>query len=71
MAYVKGAEKIARRTKNSYREVNDDVLCQAVISIAKNLIHYDRIKHVEIDNHFIKEKIEEGIIKILDTPTSL
>ncbi|RVW90067.1 Retrovirus-related Pol polyprotein from transposon RE1 [Vitis vinifera] len=28
------------------------------ISIAKNLIHHDKTKHVEIDRHFIKEKIE-------------
>ena len=32
---------------------------QATISIAKNPIHHDRTKHVEIDHHFIKEKIEE------------
>ena len=31
---------------------------QATISIAKNLVYHDRIKHVEIDRHFIREKIE-------------
>lgn len=31
---------------------------QATISIAKNLTHHDLPKHVEIDHHFIKEKIE-------------
>lgn len=29
------------------------------------------MKHVEIDNHFIKEKIEEGILKLLQLSTSL
>ena len=42
---------------------------QAAISIAKNLIHHDRTKHVEIDRHFIKEKIE-GVFKVSFTPTN-
>ena len=38
------------------------VLCdnKAAIKIAKNTVHHDRTKHVEIDRHFIKKKIEEG-----------
>ena len=44
---------------------------QSAISIAKNPIHHDRPEHVEIDQYFIKEKIEEGIIKMLYVPTSL
>ena len=44
---------------------------EAVISIAKNLVHNDRTKHVEIDHHFIKEKIEEGIITLIYTPAGL
>ena len=28
------------------------------ISIAHNPIHYDRTKHMEINQHFIKEKLE-------------
>ena len=27
------------------------------------VVHYDRTKHVEIDRHFIKEKIEEGFFQ--------
>ncbi|GAA0172743.1 transmembrane signal receptor [Lithospermum erythrorhizon] len=34
------------------------------ISIAHNPVQHDRTKHVELDRHFIKEKIEGNIIKI-------
>ena len=35
------------------------LLChsQSAINIAKNSVHHDQTKHVEIDRHFIKEKI--------------
>lgn len=48
------------------------VLCdnQSAISIAKNPVHHDRTKHVEIDRHFIKENIENGTISLQYTPTS-
>lgn len=29
-----------------------------IISIAQNIIQHDRIKHIEIDRHFIKEKLD-------------
>ena len=49
------------------------MLCdnQASISIAKNPIHHDRINDMKIDHHFIKEKIEEGTITLVYTPTTL
>ena len=33
-----------------------------VINIAHNPVQHDRTKHVEIDRHFIKEKLREGLI---------
>ena len=30
---------------------------------------HDRIKHVEVDRHFIKEKIDDGIIYLTYVPT--
>ncbi|RVW67455.1 Retrovirus-related Pol polyprotein from transposon RE1 [Vitis vinifera] len=43
------------------------VLCdnKATISIAKNPVQHDRTKHVEIDRHFIKEKLEGGTIRLM------
>ncbi|KAL6335916.1 hypothetical protein AAG906_003541 [Vitis piasezkii] len=48
-----------------------NLLCdnQAAISITKNPVHHDQTKHVKIDHHFIKEKIDSGIIALLHTPT--
>ena len=42
----------------------------ATISIIQNPVHHDRIKHVEIDRHFIKEKINNEILKVEHIPTS-
>ncbi|RVW94161.1 Retrovirus-related Pol polyprotein from transposon RE1 [Vitis vinifera] len=42
---------------------------QATISIAKNLVHHDRTKHVEIDRHFIIEKVTSETVKLNYVPT--
>ena len=42
---------------------------QAMISIANDPIHHDRTKHVEIDRHFIAEKIENSEEQLVYTPT--
>ncbi|BFG20722.1 hypothetical protein CerSpe_069960 [Prunus speciosa] len=36
---------------------------KSAIEIAHNPVQHDRTKHVEVDRHFIKEKLERGIIK--------
>ena len=36
---------------------------KAAISISENLVQQDKTKHVEVDRHFIKEKLEGGIIE--------
>ena len=43
---------------------------KAAISIAHNLVHHDRTKHVEVDRYFIKEKIEERLITVNYIPTT-
>ena len=42
---------------------------KGTISIAHNPVHHDRTKYVEVDRHFITEKLENGIISIEYIPT--
>ena len=35
---------------------------KSVINIAHNPVQHDRTKHVEVDRHFIKEKLDCGLI---------
>ena len=37
---------------------------QEAISIAKTQVHHDRTKHVEIDRHFISEKVTSGSVEL-------
>ena len=43
---------------------------KVVISIANNPIQYDKTKHVEIDRHFIKERLDNSSICIPYIPLS-
>ena len=43
---------------------------KAAISITNKLVQHDRTKHVEIDRHFIKERLDSGSIFILYIPSS-
>nr|GEV92049.1 ribonuclease H-like domain-containing protein [Tanacetum cinerariifolium] len=42
------------------------IMCdnKAAIEISKNSVQHDRTKHVEVDRHFIKEKLETGISEL-------
>jgi len=35
---------------------------KSTISIAHNPLQHDRTKHIEVDRHFIKEKLYSGLI---------
>ena len=42
---------------------------KSTINIAHNPVQYDRTKHIEIDRHFIKEKLDSGLICTPYVPT--
>ena len=44
---------------------------KAAISMALNPVQRERSKHMEIDRHFIREKVEEGTICLTFLPTHL
>ncbi|GAA0143340.1 hypothetical protein LIER_35726 [Lithospermum erythrorhizon] len=41
----------------------------SAINIAHNPVQHDRTKHVEVDKHFIKEKLDRDVITIKHVPT--
>ncbi|KAK8680668.1 hypothetical protein V6N13_109608 [Hibiscus sabdariffa] len=43
---------------------------QFAIQLAKNPVQYDPTKHVEIDRHFIQEKLKNGTAKISYVPST-
>ena len=42
---------------------------KATLRISWNPVHHDRTKYVEVDWHFIKEKIESRVLDISYMPT--
>jgi len=43
---------------------------KAAISIAHNPVQHDHTKYIEIDRHFIKEKIDSGILCLPFVPSN-
>ena len=44
---------------------------KSAIRIAHNPVQHDRTKHIEIDRHFIKEKLDSGLIATEYIPSKL
>ena len=49
------------------------ILCdnQGCIALAKNPTHHSRTKHIDVQHHFIREKIENRVISMEYCPTEL
>ena len=43
---------------------------KSAIAIAHNPVLHDRTKHVEVDKHFIKEKLDNGLVCMPYIPTN-
>lgn len=48
----------------------DTLYCdnRATINIAQKSIQHDRMKHIEIDRHFIKEKLTDSVLSLVHVP---
>uniref|UniRef100_A0A803KQ64 Uncharacterized protein n=1 Tax=Chenopodium quinoa TaxID=63459 RepID=A0A803KQ64_CHEQI len=57
-------EKWRQAMEDEYVALKKNQTWEKSISISGNPVQHDRTKHVEIDRHFIKDKLEDKIVKL-------
>lgn len=57
--------------KKTFRKIPFKVYCDSktIINISLDPFQHDHTKHVKVDRHFIKEKVDNGIIYTTYVPT--
>ena len=43
---------------------------QSAIHLGKNPVHHERTKHIELDCHFTRDKVLEGLLELVYIPTT-
>ena len=57
--------------KNGEANVTIGVDNQGTIALAKNPVHQQRSKHIDVRYHFLRDVVAEGIVKLYYVPTSV
>jgi hypothetical protein len=52
------------------KSVNMFVDNQSAIALAKNPVHHQRSKHIDIKYHFVRFEVQEGVIELMYIPTA-
>jgi 2-polyprenyl-6-methoxyphenol hydroxylase-like FAD-dependent oxidoreductase len=61
---------LADLTKKEVQKVSLKIDNQAAISLCKNPVHHERSKHIDTRFHYIRECVEEGMLKVQHVNTN-